>query len=102
MRELKKAPSKSKNSELVMHSTANDQNNGLVMKRYTGMISFDEDAFDLNEHKKEAAAFSRKKAREKRVRRQVLIGKIMLGVATVIVFLLLFLVARELGLFSFR
>ena len=75
---------------------------GLVMKRHTSAISFGEDTFDLEAHKKEAAAFSRKKAREKRVRRQVLIGKIMLGVATVIIFFMLFLVARELGIFNFR
>jgi hypothetical protein len=65
-------------------------------------MRFDEDSFDLAEHKKAADAVTREKARVKRVRRQVKYGKIILAVVTIIIFFLLFFIAAELGLMSFR
>ncbi|MCL2456023.1 MAG: hypothetical protein FWD19_00565 [Defluviitaleaceae bacterium] len=68
----------------------------------TNTMRFDEDSFDLSEHKRAADAVTREKARAKRVRRQVKTGKIILAVVTVIIFFILFFVAAELGIMSFR
>ncbi|MCL2197501.1 MAG: hypothetical protein FWB80_01120 [Defluviitaleaceae bacterium] len=65
-------------------------------------MSFDEDSFDLAEHKRAADAVTREKARVSRIRRQVRIGKIMLAVVTVIIFFALFIIAAELGWMNFR
>jgi hypothetical protein len=74
----------------------------VIMKKNINAMRFDEDSFDLTEHKKAADAIAREKARAERVRRQVRFGKIMLAVVTIIVFLVLFLVAGELGLMNLR
>ena len=72
------------------------------MKKNTNAMRFDEDSFDLTEHKKAADAVAREKARVERVRRQVRFGKIMLAVVTILIFFVLILVARDLGLMNFR
>jgi hypothetical protein len=68
----------------------------------TNTIRFDEDSFDLAEHKRAADAIIREKARVKRVRRQVKTGKIILAVVTIIIFFILFFIAAELGIMSIR
>jgi hypothetical protein len=65
-------------------------------------MRFDEDSFDLTEHKRAADAIIREKARISRVRRQVKIGKIILAVVTIIIFFILFFVAAEMGIMSLR
>lgn len=65
-------------------------------------MRFEEDAFDLAEHKRAADAIIREKARQKRVRRHVKIGKVILAIATVAVFFILFIVAANMGLMNFR
>lgn len=65
-------------------------------------MRFDEDSFDLEEHKKAADKIIREKARDKRVRRQVKFGKIILAIVTIVIFFVLFFVAVELGFMSFR
>ncbi|MCL2356180.1 MAG: hypothetical protein FWC70_03325 [Defluviitaleaceae bacterium] len=72
------------------------------MLKPTTTMRFDEDGFDLNEHKKAADTVKREKARVERVRRQVKVGKVMLAIVTVIIFFILFYVAAELGWMSFR
>jgi len=70
-----------------------------MQKPFSKVMSFDEDTFDLSEHKKAADAVTREKARVKRVRRQLKVGKVILAVIAVIVCLLLSYVAFELFVF---
>ncbi|MCL2387226.1 MAG: hypothetical protein FWC89_06710 [Defluviitaleaceae bacterium] len=72
------------------------------MSKNVKTMRFDEDSFDLTEHKKAADASTRKKARVKRVRRQLKYGKIIIAVLTIILFFVLFFIAAELGLMNFR
>jgi hypothetical protein len=72
------------------------------MKKNISTMRFDEDAFDLIEHKKAADAVIREKARIKRVHRKVKYGKALLVVATVVVFFVLFFIAGEIGIFNMR
>ena len=72
------------------------------MTKNTTTMRFDEDKFDLSEYKKTADAEMREKARIKRVRRQVKIGKIMLAFVTIIIFFILFYIAAQLGWMNFR
>jgi hypothetical protein len=64
-------------------------------------MRFDEDKFDLTEHRKAASADKREKDRLKRVRRQVKIGKISLAIVSIIIFFALFFVATQLGWMNF-
>jgi hypothetical protein len=72
------------------------------MSKNVNTMRFDEDSFDLSEHKKAADAVTREKARVKRIRRQVRLGKIVIVVVTIIIFFALFLLAAELGWMTFR
>ena len=72
------------------------------MMKNTSTMRFDEDKFDLTEHKKMADAVTKEKARIKRMRRQVRIGKIMLAIITIIIFFILFILAAELGWMNYR
>ena len=57
--------------------------------------SFDEDSFDLSAHKKAADTVTREKAREKRSRRQVVLGKVLIAVLAFGIFFLLYYMATE-------
>jgi hypothetical protein len=59
-------------------------------------ISFDEDNFDLHEHKKAAEVTIREKTREKRIRRQIAIGKTVLAIVAISIFFLLFYIITEI------
>ncbi|MCL1884919.1 MAG: hypothetical protein FWF81_14330 [Defluviitaleaceae bacterium] len=72
------------------------------MSKNTTSMRFDEDNFDLAEHKKKADQVAREKARIEKIRRQVKFGKIMLVIATTVIFFILFLVAVQLGWMDFR
>ena len=62
-------------------------------------IDFSEDSFDLLEHRKAAIEVSRYKARQKRSKRSVFVGKILLAFASLGVFAFLLIFAmRVLGL----
>ena len=61
-------------------------------------MRFDEDKFDLDEHKKAADSVKREKARETHVRKQVQRGKVIVAVVTIAIFFVLFYVAAELGI----
>ena len=63
-------------------------------------IGFDEDAFDLTAHKKAADAVTKRKHRVKHIRRQVVIGKIMLAIAAIVIFFLIYSVAVNTNLIS--
>ena len=63
-------------------------------------IGFEEDSFDLAAHKKAADAVTREKSRVKRVHRQVIVGKVMLALATVVIFYLIAHIAFTSGLGS--
>jgi len=69
-----------------------------MQKTTSKVMSFEEDSFDLAEHKKAADTVTRQKAHVKRVRRQVAIGKAVMAVAAFIIFLLLFIIAAAAGL----
>lgn len=73
----------------------------LTMNRSSGAIRFDEDSFELRPRKK-GLTFAEQRARDKRVRRQILFGRIALVVVAVVIFFLLFLLAVELGIMNFR
>lgn len=53
-------------------------------------IKFDEDSFDLDEHKKAVDAIVQEKARNKRIRRNIKIGKILLAITAPIIAVLLY------------
>ncbi|MCL1845266.1 MAG: hypothetical protein FWF77_05130 [Defluviitaleaceae bacterium] len=72
------------------------------MIKPTVNMRFDEDNFDLGEHKKAADAVKREKANAERKRRQIKFGKIMLAIVTIIIFFGLFYIAAELGWMNFR
>ncbi|MCL1878069.1 MAG: hypothetical protein FWF80_04360 [Defluviitaleaceae bacterium] len=72
------------------------------MLKPTTATRFDEDNFDLGEHKKAADAVKRDKAHAERKRRQVKYGKVVLAIVTVIIFFGLFYIAAELGWMNFR
>jgi hypothetical protein len=61
-------------------------------------MRFDEDKFDIDEHKKAADAQTREKARVKRVRKQVKRGKLVVAIITIVIFFALFYIAAELGI----
>jgi len=65
------------------------------------VMSFDEDSFDLNAHKKAADTVTREKARVKRVRRQVVVGKVVLAIVAFFVFILIFIIVAATGLITF-
>jgi len=62
------------------------------------VMSFAEDNFDLTAHKKAADNVTKEKARIKRVRRQVAVGKAIIAVSAFVIFLLLFIIASTAGL----
>ena len=70
----------------------------MTNKKY---MSFEEDNFDLNTHKKAADALTRGKARVKRARRQVAVGKVILAIVAFLIFILLFIIASAAGLIVF-
>jgi len=72
-----------------------------MTKPTTKVMSFDEDKFDLDEHKKAADAVAREKARIKRVRRQVAVGKVLMTIAAFLIFMLLIIIAVTTGLIAF-
>ena len=72
------------------------------MSKNVKTLRFDEDGFDLSEHKKAADASTKQKARVKRVRRQIKYGKIILAILTIVLFFVLFIAAAELGLMNIR
>jgi len=53
-------------------------------------LTFDEDTFDINTHKKAATVATRKKARIKRNRRKIAVGKIVLTIAALMLAVLLY------------
>ena len=62
-------------------------------------LEFHEDSFDLGSHKKAAKEVSRKKLDAKRANRHISVGKALLTVAALAVFILLFFVVMHaLGL----
>ena len=63
-------------------------------------IGFDEDAFDLEAHKKAADAVTKRKTRVKHIRRQVAIGKIMLAIAAIAIFFLIYSMAVNTNLLN--
>jgi len=66
----------------------------------TQAIKFDEDTFDLTEHRKAADTVCREKARVRRIRRQLALGKIFLAIAAFAIFLLLYYIAANtIGIF---
>ncbi|MCL2048893.1 MAG: hypothetical protein FWG87_09215 [Defluviitaleaceae bacterium] len=67
------------------------------MSKSTNAMRFDEDNFDLSDHKKRADAVVREKARTKRLTRQVRTGKIILAIVSIIIFFILFYIAVQLG-----
>jgi len=64
-------------------------------------LAFDEDTFDLAEHKKAADAVTKKKSRFKRIRRQVVIGKVILAIVAVIIFFLIYYLAVNTSFVNF-
>jgi len=54
------------------------------------VLSFEEDIFDLRAYKKAADAKRREKARIKRVRRKILVGKILLAIAALSISVVLY------------
>jgi len=56
----------------------------------TKVLRFDEDTFDLQAHKKAADTLKREKARIKRIRRNIMLGKTVLAVAALSVSVLLY------------
>jgi hypothetical protein len=65
------------------------------MNKPQPVISFEEDSFDLAEHKKMADNAAREKIREKRIRRQIAFGKTVLAVVAISIFFLLFYLITE-------
>ena len=59
---------------------------------------FEEDFFDLAEHKKAADTIIKSKAREERVRRQVKYGKFILAIVMILIFFLLIYGSIQLGI----
>jgi len=53
-------------------------------------LAFDEDTFDLAAHKKAANELTKGKSQVKRIRRQVVIGKVLLAIAAIIIFFLIY------------
>ena len=72
----------------------------LKTKPTTKVMSFDEDNFDLAAHKKAADAVAKEKARVKRVRRQVAIGKVVMTIVAFLIFMLIFIIAATTGLIA--
>jgi hypothetical protein len=56
----------------------------------TRIIRFDEDSFDLLAHQKKADTARRERARIKRIRRQIKLGKILIAIAAVSVSVVLY------------
>jgi len=61
-------------------------------------IRFDEDSFDLEQHKRTTENIVREKKRIKNVHSQIKRGKIILGIVTIAIFFGLFYLAAKLGL----
>jgi len=59
--------------------------------------AFDEDAFDLNEHKKAANTAAQTKAQVKRVRRKVALGRIIITILAFAVCALLWIMVSEIA-----
>lgn len=55
-------------------------------------IRFEEDTFDLAEHKKAADAVTREKNRVNKIRRQVVVGKVIMAFAAFAIFFLIYYV----------
>lgn len=76
------------------------------MQKATKAIRFDEDSFDLDEHKNAAKkavdASMREQSRIKRRNRQIKFGKVMLAIATAVIIFALFFLASQHGLMVFR
>jgi len=53
-------------------------------------LRFDEDSYDLNEHRKKAEAVVEKKSRIKRIRRNIGVGKILMAIAALVISIALF------------
>jgi|GEM_PF-1983101 len=53
-------------------------------------IAFAEDNFDLTAHKKAADAVTREKSRVKRIHRHVAIGKVLMAIAAIVIFFLIY------------
>ena len=60
------------------------------MDEKTNMTEYYEDSFDLWKHKKAATEVSRKKIGEMRAKKRVSLGKALLTIAALLVFILLF------------
>jgi len=74
----------------------------IPMSSVPSMPTFEEDNFDLIEHKNAATATTQAKARVKRDRRKVSVGRIIVMLLAFIVCTLLYLMARNVaGLFGF-
>ena len=64
-------------------------------------IGFDEDTFDLSAHKKAADAVTKRKSRFKRIRRQVVVGKVILAIIAVLIFFLIYYLAVSTNFVNF-
>ena len=62
-----------------------NKQSGLVPVNEQERTAFDEDSFDLQEHKKAANTIAQTKAHVKSVRRKVAVGRIVIMVAAIIV-----------------
>ena len=59
-------------------------------------LDFSEDSFDISAHKKAAMEASRKKADVMRAKRNISFGKVVLTIAALVVFILLFFAIMNL------
>ena len=59
-------------------------------------LDFNEDTFDISAHKKAAMETSQKKARLERAKRNISLGKGILTIAALVVFILLFYVIMNI------
>ena len=53
-------------------------------------IRFDEDSYDIDEHRRKAEAVVEKKSRIKRIRRNIGFGKVLMAIAALIISIALF------------
>ena len=62
-------------------------------RKQSKVLSFEEDAFDLEAYKNAADAKTRKKARIKRSRRRITVGKVLLALGALVVSVALYYLA---------
>jgi len=60
------------------------------MEKVSKITSFDEDNFDLYEHRKAANAVAREQSRLKSIRRQIFVGKVILAIVALSISVLLY------------